>query len=470
MKNTKRRMELFFSYDRTGIQTHLQKMAAKGWMLEKMSNFSWHYRRIEPKALTFAVTYFPKASEFDPELTEGQRVYQDFTAHSGWQFVCRSAQMQVFCTEQENPVPIETDPMVEIEMIHGAAKKSHLLSHWLLLGVGLLNALLFLSRLLGDPIGVLASPANLFTGFAWSVMLLLCIVGLAGYYRWRRRALKAATHGEFTDTPNYAGFQKLMLCIVLVGFVWWILNLFAAGDRLLQTVALLMLLYMFGLFAIVNAVKQFLKKRKASRGTNLAITLTVDVVLAFGMMAAIVFGTLRAVQSGIFAPEAETYEHRGSTFVLYQDEIPLRVEDMLDVTYSGYICRKHSDESIFLGRYDMSQFPRFDDEAAHDVPGLDYTLTLVKAPFFYDLCRTRLIRERDETHDPDVPEGFKRVYLQEDPAPWGAEEAYRLAWQDTGPSNTYLLCYADRFVEISFDWEPTLEHMATVGEKLGGIA
>ena len=143
MKNTKRRMELFFSYDRTGIQAHLQKMAASGWMLEKMSNFSWLYRRMEPKDLTFAVTYFPKASEFDPELTEGQRVYQDFTARSGWQFVCSSAQMQVFCTEQESPVPIETDPMVELEMIHGAAKKSHLMSHWILFGVGLLNALLF---------------------------------------------------------------------------------------------------------------------------------------------------------------------------------------------------------------------------------------------------------------------------------------------------------------------------------------
>lgn len=261
-----------------------------------------------------------------------------------------------------------------------------------------------------------------------------------------------------------------MLCIVLVGFVWWLLNLFAAGDRLLQTVALLMLLYMFGLFAIVNAVKQFLKKRKASRGTNLAITLTVDVVLAFGMMAVIAFGTVRAVQSGVFSPDAETYEHRGSTFVLYQDEIPLRVEDLLDISYPGYICRESGSESILLGCYDMSQFPRFDDEEAHDIPDLDYTLTLVKAPFLYDLCRTRLIRERDETHDPDVPEGFKCVYLQEDPAPWGAVEVFRLVWQDTGPLNSYLLCYEDRFVEISFDWEPTLEHMATVGDKLGGIA
>ena len=39
--------------------------------------------------------------------------------------------------------------------------------------------------------------------------------------------------------------------------------------------------------------------------------------------------------------------------------------------------------------------------------------------------------------------------------------------EDTGPKNRYLLCYADRLVEISFDWAPTAEQMAQVGEALG---
>ena len=52
-------------YDRTGIQAHMEQMAAKGWMLEKMSRFFWTYRRAEPKAMHFSVVYFAPASEFD---------------------------------------------------------------------------------------------------------------------------------------------------------------------------------------------------------------------------------------------------------------------------------------------------------------------------------------------------------------------------------------------------------------------
>ncbi len=41
--------------------------------------------------------------------------------------------------------------------------------------------------------------------------------------------------------------------------------------------------------------------------------------------------------------------------ILYQDELPLRVEDMLDVEYDGYIYQRRGDESVFLGQYDLSQ-------------------------------------------------------------------------------------------------------------------
>ena len=57
MKETKRRMERLSFYDHTGIAAHLEKMAAKGWMLDKIGAYLWRYRRTEPKQLAFAVSY-----------------------------------------------------------------------------------------------------------------------------------------------------------------------------------------------------------------------------------------------------------------------------------------------------------------------------------------------------------------------------------------------------------------------------
>lgn len=74
MKNTKRRIEPLSFFDHTGISAHLEKMAAKGWMLEKITNTGGVYRRMEPKTMHFSVSYYPKASKFDQEPSEEQKI------------------------------------------------------------------------------------------------------------------------------------------------------------------------------------------------------------------------------------------------------------------------------------------------------------------------------------------------------------------------------------------------------------
>ena len=124
MRKTKRRMETLSFYDRTGVERHLEQMAEKGWMIDRISNLGWVYRRIEPQKLQFSVTYYPKASDFDPGPSEDQQVYHAFSAHAGWKYVCSWVQMQIFCTNQPDPVPIETDPELELQTIHAAMVKA----------------------------------------------------------------------------------------------------------------------------------------------------------------------------------------------------------------------------------------------------------------------------------------------------------------------------------------------------------
>lgn len=47
MRNTKRRIEPLSFFDHTGISRHLEKMAAKGWMIEKIVNTGWVCFRIQ---------------------------------------------------------------------------------------------------------------------------------------------------------------------------------------------------------------------------------------------------------------------------------------------------------------------------------------------------------------------------------------------------------------------------------------
>ena len=156
MRQTKRTFVMFSFYDRTGIREYLERQAAQGWMLEKTSALGWVFRRIEPQRVHFAVTYFPQASVFDPEPSEEQQLFRDFCAHTGWRLVAANAQMQIFCNEGADPVPIETDAVLEVETIHKAMKKFFLPNYLLMLLTDMLVLALWVWRLGQDPIGVLS--------------------------------------------------------------------------------------------------------------------------------------------------------------------------------------------------------------------------------------------------------------------------------------------------------------------------
>ena len=202
MKDRKRRLELYSFYDHTGIERHLERMAEKGWMLEKVENNIWHYRRIKPEKLTFFVTYFPRASELDPEPGEEQKIFFDFCEHTGWKLAAVSAQQQIFYNESPDPVPIATDPQVELETVRRSARKSFLLGIWVLLACGLAVTVMSAIRLRQDPIGALSSAAWLFSSLAWLLVILYGASELAGYFAWCHGAKKAAARGEFLETSS----------------------------------------------------------------------------------------------------------------------------------------------------------------------------------------------------------------------------------------------------------------------------
>ena len=464
MKNRKRRIESLSFFDHTGISKHLENMAAKGWMLEKITNTVWVYRRIEPKNIHFAVSYYPKASEFDPEPTEDQKMFHEFCAHTGWQLACTSAQMQIFYNERENPTPIETEPELELQAIHASAKKSFIPSYVLLFAISLLNGVLWISNLLSDPIDLLSSPARLFSGFAFLLLALLCLVDLICYFRWHSKAKIVAEQGEFLSVKSTSKFQKIVLYTVIIGAIVWMLNSLIYGSILQKFILILKCIYMPALFVIVNVTKEFLKRKKASRGVNRTITILTSFIVAFILMGTITFGVLYASRNGLFANKnEETYEHNGTTFVIYQDELPLVIEDLIDVNYDGYIKERSGDMSFILGQFVMRQDPRFDAENYRDIPHLEYTMTIVKIPALYDLCKDQLIYDRENRH----PIDNRLEYKNEDATQWGANEVYRLYDSEFGARNDYLLCYDNLIVEINFDWEPTEEQKHTVGEKLG---
>lgn len=451
MKDRKWDFIPFSCYDRTGMERHLEQRAAQGWLLERISNFGWYYRRIEPRQIHFTVTHYLRASQFDPEPTEEQREFHDFCLRSGWRLAASSGQMQVFYNEEPDPVPIDTEPALELERI-GKMMKRVLPFQFILLAIGFCMGGSWLWSLTHRPIDLLSSAYNLATGAIWLMLFLWCAADLFRYFTWRHRAKKAAPLGEFVPTKGCHKLMLAMLAVAVLAFAYLLIADRTPGYRLML---FLMLASYALLFLVVNGVRNFLKRRKASRALNRGVTLAVDVALAFLLMGAIMGGVFWGITTG-----------RISSMEKLTDP-PLSVEELTGVVDSRYITRCQADSTFFITQRNFYQHIPFEQrQAGEQLESLDYTIVDIHLPALYPWCVEELLHDRDDwSGEMEDGQPFYYQYQAIDPAPWGAERAYQL-WAGGEPATTYLICWQGRIVELDPTFALTQEQTTIAAEKL----
>jgi len=449
MRKKLRRMEMLSFYDHTGIEKHLAKMAKKGWMIEQITNQFWTYRRIEPKDYRFTVTYYPKASDFDPGPSDAQQTFYEFCAHTGWELACTWFQMQIFYTSSERPIPIDTDPVYEVETIHKACKANYLRGYFLLATLGAIGTYFLYSGLVGHTLHFFSTPSSMATYPIAFLLFALCTVELAVYFVWHRKAAKAAQDGIFMDTPSTAAFQKIIFAVLIFLILFWLLNIVFDKNTLMAVNAILMFGAFFLINISVNAVKQMLKRKQVSAGVNRALTVLASFVIAFVLMGAV-------MTIGIILSQSETTSES-----IRIEEPPLKIEDLMDVSYDNYITLTDPNASMLMSRLEVNQRHHFDDEPSTDIPCLQYKLYRVNVPALYSFFEKQMKRT--------VLLGYDRGRLDAlDEDVFGAVNAYRVVL-DGRDMNRYVLCYPDTLVDIETNWSLTEGEMEIIGEKLMGI-
>lgn len=461
MRKFKYMFAQFTFYDRTGIQKILEEKAERGWMLDKVSNFGWRFRRIEPKKVHFAVTYFPPASAYDSRPSERQQDLIDFCDHSGWKLIATAAQMQIFCNDRENPVPIETDPMIELENIHKSAKKNYLPAYYSLGILAAVQIALQVGQLISFPLTYLSMPTTVFNWLCEIILLGMCLMEILGYFLWYRKAKAAAENGEFVETKGHRNAQLLFLGVICLS----LLVLLCSLEKKIVVVMLIALVGMSGMVSGIFGLHAWLKKKGYSTNTNRVVTIGATALLTLAMVPLILVGTVGIMQSDFLKDDrvVGVYEMNGWEFDIYADEIPLKVEHLMDLDTEDYSYEARQQKSFLLQTVDYSQRMW----GISDRPDLSYTVYTTDFPFLRDIVRKELLKPGDYVSeiDEDGTEYYD-VYVAVDAASWGAEEA----WQRVSPSyayRDYVLFFADCIVRIRPGWEMTAEQMETAGRILG---
>ena len=443
MKNRKRKFECYSFYDRTGIEAHLRHMAAKGWLIEKISNQYWTYQKIEPADICFSVSYYAKASDFDPQPREGQQTYIDYCEQTGWNLACRWFQMQVFYNTDPHATPIHTDPVLEVEAIHKGCKSNFLKSYLVLAMISLVFSVLALSSLLGDFLLYLASPVKLTCAVCVLLLFTLCLVDLISYYRWLHRARKAAENDDFMETPSTSGFQKGILWICGLSFSWWLVNVLFSKNIVLAWSAFGIIGCIIILQLLVPALKDWMKRKNVSKGANIVLTLAACVILSFVLVGGVVsVGVHCITQTG--PNPVYLRDNLKATDLMESDNIP------------AIFYREKHDESILIARHEVE--PMLHHSSGEDgkpTPYLAYTQITVKFSPIQNFC-AGVLRWNMKTD-----RMWRGEVLKENASRWGADAAWKLHVDGTDPQ--YLLQYGNVLVRLQLDWEPDPSQCAAVG-------
>lgn len=454
MRNTKREFCSYLIFDYRGVEAHLSKMAARGWRLEKIGPWFWTYRRAEPAQVAYAVTYLPSVSQFSPEPSADRENLEELCAAAGWEPVAEWVQMQIFANERPDPVPLETEESVRLEIIHRSMKKNFLPWNVVALALALVMVGLQIKTLLTDPYSLLSST-NLFPSFVWELLLVLQARNLLWYGRWLRRSRRSvAQGGACADVgPGLRRFNLVILWLVLaMAALFLVSTLLTTGAE----IGLFVVCYTAGLvllILLVDRTRRALKRRGTARGLNVFLTLLVDVVLAV-----VLVGVGPMVIVGLVSSNSGSIYYQGEHWDADPVPLPLTVEDVTGQHYE-HVRRYDIGSGSLLIRERSCRETVLDGE---DLVILDYDITTLALPGLYDLALEHCQTERYSS--------WPYRWQETDPAPWGAEAAYQL-FKDTGvfqdTYSLYILCWPDRIVQLNLsDLAPTPDQMAVIGETL----
>ena len=375
----KREIPNYLLFDYEAVEAHLEKMAARGWRLAAAGTNVWKYRKAEPAKVKYAVTYAPDASVYDSEPTESQKTLADLCAREGWVKVSDWAQAQIFCSEKENPVPIETDEEIRLEVIKSAMKKNFIPSNVVLTIIMAFNLWRVASVFFYNPLTYLSSWLMLLSlTFAFAAFMMVA-ANLAGYFIWVRKSERSIEEGgTCCGVKILRTLNRWCLVFIVIYLPLYVASALQEGH---SDMAKYMVFYLFGficLLAVLDKTREFMKDKGASRSRNRTVVIAVDVVLASALVAG------------------------ASYFAFSGNDLGDAKDPYVPEIQSTFIAESISGQCTD--------------------PKFSYEIDEVKWEALADWCKKKIV----EAEESD----WRWIREKENPQQWGADRVYECGWYD----------------------------------------
>lgn len=408
------------------IEAHLAKMAAKGWQLDRLGGMLWRYAAAPPQALRYAVVYSAgDTSVFDGEPTDAQLEYQAYCEAAGWRCAAGLAYFQIFCTDQPDAPPLETDETVKLTSLRRMVLRKYLPPQLIFLLVWTVYLALLIPVFRSRPFDFLRSHMTLVFLLGYPLLFLNTLAVILRCALWYVRSRRAVAAGGscLRQSGRFQRAQQAGLCVLLALVLAALIADFCTGDPGTRAEGLYILIYVAVLMSVKNLVPLFLRRRDCDR------TASRTVYAVAAVAAALVLAFSR--------PDRLEYNR------VDRAQLPLSTQDL------GW----PQGEYIPYIRLDYSRTPLLDFLQGSDWAEQDLTYRRYRSPWPYLLGAIA-----ESLHD--VPAWTQ---LPPDPAWRGGEVWYRDGFEGAA---VYCAAYPGVVLYLDYDIPPTPEQIGITLDAL----
>ena len=446
MKNTLIRFSPFQLYESTSFEEYLSDMSMKGWLIRKVDkNGFLTFRRDEARRRNFSVDIFSQAAVSDAPPQGKTADYIELCKGAGWEFLCGRGKMLIFASEDEHPVPIQTDEEQRRITIYREA--------WKRIGLWTLVVALYfvlLSFMLGDSsFGYSVSKYSQISVMFSSIFAVLgCLQFILDFAVFRigaqaKAKAKSKTKAKDGGEIEYRGYcmrtrlwvRRILYVTCSIGIIAAYLSLYFESDIHVHPLIKALVLGLVFSLLIGLYLKVIRKQVKQIRTEYIALCIAFLYMSCFMM----------AYASNIIKRDFSGDDGSGITY-----DTGIQADKDAAASIADWFEFAGNEQQTFLAVYKTSKF-QYRDMNTGDTVGYKYTI--FSSSFTYILDQyIELARKADD---------LKLDLKLNDQ--WGADTVY----VSTGDTWTrYLVRYEDTVIDLQTHGTLSEEQMKQIRERL----
>lgn len=262
MANKKYSLYFYQVFENDALKDYLEHMAQKGWRLVKVGSMLLQFESCAPHSIRYCVEIMEKPSAYASNQTLPLKRYREFCQDAGWNYIGTNGLLHVFCTEDPEAIPVETDPQERYERILSACRGTNRTILLMYSFISLLNLFSCWKN------GTLLCTQ----GFV--VLILLCagIYYLGDFQVWKRRAQTALADAGVLPRLSWASVRTKNTLSVTGILLLCLLSLFhtvgAASSAVLPYLLVYLIIYIIMLLFFSRLLYWLREKKAFDRSTN----------------------------------------------------------------------------------------------------------------------------------------------------------------------------------------------------------